>query len=151
MKIPKVCDICGSPTIEGDYGESWYLCSNRECKRSNSNWMFNENFAPYKEEFNKLNTEIGKLSSVKVDGYDIEVETDEVRWIGDGSGNIRIKKSNHEIVIRFYFNKDKVEYSTDDVELSKALNSINFNSRLKEIWDLTQKRNSLFSIKNEHI
>lgn len=147
MKIPKECDVCGSSTIEGNYGESWWLCSNRECKKNNPNWSFYENFAPYKEEFNKLDDKIKELSNVKVDNFDIEIELDEFRWIGDGSGDIRVKNSNSNISIKFYFKKDKVEYSTDDTAFLRTLSKIDFDSRLKEIWELTRKRNSLFSIK----
>lgn len=149
MKIAKVCDICGSATREGDYGESWWICSNRDCRKNNPNWSFNDSFAPYREEWNKLNSKINELSNVEVDGYNIEVETDEFRWIGEGSGNIRIKSSNHETDIRFYLKKDKVEYSTSDSIILNVLGSIDFDLKVKEIWELTRNRNYIFSMKNK--
>ena len=153
MKIPKVCDVCGSSTIEGNYGESWWLCSNKDCKKNNPNWSFQEYFAPYKEEFHELDDKIKELSNVKVGDFDIEIELHEFRWIGDGSGDIRVKNSNSNILIEFsiefYFKKDKVKYMTDNTDFLITLSKIDFDSKLKEIWELVRKRNSLFSIKNK--
>ena len=145
MEIPKACDVCGSATIEGDYGEAWWLCSNKECKKNNPNWN-NQYFELYKEKFNKLDDKINKLSKVKIVDYDIAIELHEARWIGEGSGDIKINNSNS--LIRFYFDKDKVVYITDDLILLKTLSEVDFDLRLKEMWKLMRERNSIFSFKN---
>ncbi|MBD8045795.1 hypothetical protein [Clostridium faecium] len=146
MKILRVCDVGGSKTMQGNYSESWWICSNRKCKKNNSNWSFEETFAQYKEEFNKLDNRIKELSRTKVADYYVEIELHEFRWIGDGSGNIKVKNNSSINLIKFYFDKDKVEYITDDIALLKSLSKIEFDLRLKEMWKLMRKRNSILNI-----
>ena len=94
----------------------------------------------YIKKFNELSDKIDKLSKVKIDDYEIEIEFHEDRWIGDGSGDINIKSK----LIRFYFDKDKVVYITDDLILLKNLSEIGLDLRLKEMRELMRERNIIF-------
>lgn len=151
MNIPKECDICGSKIIEGDYGDSWWLCTNKKCKKNNPNWNFNQKFEPYREKYNELDNKINELSKVNVDNYEIEIELHEARWISEGSGEINIKNNDFKTQITFYFDKDKVIYITDNITLLGLLNEINLDLRLKEIWSLIKERNSILGFKRNKI
>lgn len=144
MKIPKECDICSSPTIEGSYGESKWLCTNKQCKKNNPNWSFNEAFEPYKERFTDLENKIGNLSQVKIHDYDIKIKLHEARWIGNGSGDILIKSKNLNSTVRFYFYENKVEYDTVNVEILNLFKELEINLRLKDLLELKKQRDSMF-------
>lgn len=148
MKIPKVCDICGAPTTEGDYWESWWLCTNKKCRKSDPEWSFKEAFEPYREKFNKLDDIINKLSKIQIGNYDIEIKLHEARWIGEGSGDIKVRNNGSNFLVRFYFYKGNVEYITDNEMLLETLTQINFGSRLKEMWKILRKRNDIFTSKS---
>ena len=38
----KRCEICNSEMYEGGLGEAWWICSNKECSRSNPSWPTEE-------------------------------------------------------------------------------------------------------------
>lgn len=144
MGIPKICDICASPTVEGDYGESKWLCTNKTCKKSNPNWSFNEAFEPYEQKFNELDSKINELSQFKVDCYNLKIELHKARWIGDGSGDIQIENYSFNTPIRFYLDKNEVEYLTDDTVILDLFNKSNLGLRLKEIWELKRQQDNIF-------
>ena len=98
----------------------------------------------YIKKFNELSDKIDKLSKVKIDDYEIEIEFNEERCIGDASGDIDIKNNNLNKIIRFYFDKDKVVYMTNDLILLKNLSGIGFDLRLKEMRELMKERNAIF-------
>lgn len=98
----------------------------------------------YIKKFNELSDKIDKLSKAKIDDYEIEIEFNEERCIGDASGDIDIKNNNLNKIIRFYFDKDKVVYMTNDLILLKKLSGIGFDLRLKEMRELMKERNAIF-------
>ncbi|EEM14086.1 MULTISPECIES: hypothetical protein [Bacillus] len=77
------CDVCGSYTREGNYGQSRYICENIKCERANPDWAYerrNEILKPFFEEMEKYSS----FSEGTIDFYD-------TRWIGDGSAEITLK------------------------------------------------------------
>lgn len=98
----------------------------------------------YIKKFNELSDKIDKLSKVKIDDYEIEIEFHKDRCIGDVSGDIDVKSNNLNKIIRFYFDKDKVVYMTNDLILLKNLSGIDFDLRLKGMRELMKERNAIF-------
>lgn len=75
-----LCELCGSNAKEGDYGQSKYICENRNCDRSNPNWAYvtrNKIIKPFIEK----QEQFCKFSKGTIDFYD-------ARWVGKGSAEI---------------------------------------------------------------
>lgn len=98
----------------------------------------------YIKKFNELSDKIDKLSKAKIDDYEIEIEFHKDCCIGDASGDIDVKSNNLNKIIRFYFDKDKVVYMTNDLILLKNLSGIDFDLRLKGMRELMKERNAIF-------
>lgn len=83
------CDLCNSKTIEGQLGESKYICSNTSCKRSNPHWAIeriNTIISPFNKEMEKYST----FSKGTIDFY-------EARWVGKGSAEITLRNGTEFI------------------------------------------------------
>ena len=144
MKIPKMCDVCGSPVVEGDYGDPQWLCTNLKCRKSRSNWMFEEKFEANRKKYNEISNKLRNLSNLSIDSYDIEIELHKARYIGEGSGIIKVKSSS-SIPILFYLDNGKVKYVTDS-KIVEVFYKSNLDLRLKEMWKLKEEMNSLLKL-----
>lgn len=68
----------------------------------------------------------------------------EVRWIGNGSGNIKVKNNNISKSIEFCIDKEEVKYFTGNKTMLETFNKISLSKTLKELWRLKTERDSLF-------
>lgn len=142
MIIPDTCDLCGSPTKEGDYGQSWWVCINQDCSKSDPDWMFSERKKPLTEAIESINLKMMQLSDFKVDGLNsATIKLHESRWIGQGSGIILLEDTGTEI--RFYFEDEQVIYLTNDKWLLELLKDSSIDARLKTMWALKLQKDSL--------
>lgn len=140
MNIPDKCDICNSKVIEGDYGQAWWICTNKACSKSNPDWSFKATFQLYEDEFKKLEYTINELKNISVSDYYGTIELQTARWMGDGSGKIHINNRN----IKFYFDGSKTILYGPDEQLISLLKLNGIENRLRTLWDLAMKQLSIF-------
>jgi hypothetical protein len=142
VEILEKCDVCGSDTYEGDLGESWWICKNKECKKNNPDWVDKECFESIREEHESLELKIKKLSEINILGNKTTIDLDIPRWIGDGSGVITIESLER---IKFYIKEQELFYMTENEEVLQELHKL--SKRLLMLWGLKIRQLELFGRK----
>lgn len=137
----KSCELCNSQMYEGEFGESIWICSNKDCERSCADWVTKEFVESIKPMYESLQSEIDKLTAKILRELNVKVELRTVRWIGDGSGVLIIYGKK----ITFYFENKEVFFITDDNELLHKFREFKLNDMLFQLWDLRMRQLSLKS------
>lgn len=132
------CDVCGYKMVEGDYGQANWICTNKDCLKSEPDWPFNEHFAEIQGEYEELSKQLKQLSSFIIDDEIYKIKLDEVRWIGEGSGTI----CNEEETFLFFI-QNTIVHSTSD--FLKVIQEHNIDKQLVELTYYHQSRLKLFS------
>ena len=136
----KRCEICNSEMYEGELGEAWWICSNKECSRSDPNWPTEELMKKTQPKYDEIQNKINNLKALIIEKISAEVEIHTARWIADGSGCLKM----HDRKIEFYFKEGIVYYFTDNQELITSFKEQNLDEHLLEVWRLTMEQLSLF-------
>lgn len=127
------CDLCGSSVVEGDFGESKYVCQNHNCERSNPNWAAEERrkkIKPYIDRMDNLKTFDGGT----IDFYD-------ARWVGDGSAEIILDNGK---AFECHVKNDQFEPFDN-----KYFNELNINISKSQILQIKSNMLELIKIRDE--
>lgn len=84
-----MCELCNSPVLEGELGESKYVCTNRDCERSNPYWA-KENMRNKLQPYYNAIKQLSKFTGGTIEFY-------EARWRGDGSAEITLANGTNFI------------------------------------------------------
>ena len=131
------CELCGQVMHEGKLGEKAWVCSNKECERSDPMWLSDS-----EKQMSKLLIEndekIKALSTMNVAGMRCEIEFHKVRFIEEGSGTLLFE--NGERVPFVKTNGGAYIFYTIEEPLINALQSDTFIEYLDELRRLSIDR-----------
>lgn len=134
------CEVCGTETREGDYGQSKYICENINCERSNSNWAADKRNKILKPITDQMEV-YSSFSHGTIDFYD-------ARWRGEGSAEINLSNGTqfmcHFINGQFepfdnpYFKEMNINLSVDVIQEIKG-NVLKLIELRKELSEVVKK------------
>lgn len=134
-----LCELCHSPTIEGELGEAKYVCQNNQCERFNPMWAkeaMKARLQPYIELKDRLS---------RFDGGIIELY--EARWKGDGSAEITLDNGTtflcHVDIDNFTFTPFDVPYF-ENTPLHSDITSQQIEQIKENMLTLIRARNNIW-------
>lgn len=137
MDIPKACDLCGSSTKHGYYNQSWWICTNESCPKSNVHWGFNPKIDNKKNLIDKLANDIISNKCFYVLDNKIEIAFDERTFAVKGLGMINLINYGK---IMFQIKNKSVKYYTNNEKFLNFLQDTSINSRILLIFSLIKEK-----------
>lgn len=90
----------------------------------------------------QIDDNIEKLSKLAINDYNIKIKLHEVRWIGEGSGYIKI---NSDFEIKFYIIEGNVQYFTEDSLLLNMFSNLKLDLIINKMWNLEKEKDSIMN------